>query len=267
MRYFENRGTLVLAKELKTELTELCYVEIGREWNYSNVVSAFTRIYLPIDGEGVVYCNGEKIVLTPGNLYVIPAYTKYSCECEERLTKFYAHVSVIKQDGTDAFSNIGKVLVARDKGYCSGLQQLSKNDDVSSLIKIRQLIFDAILYVCSSCNVALGEQKKYSSLVKGAINYINYNLTASLKISEIANSLSVAGVTLQQHFTREVGMPIGKFIDKKLMMVSEIELVKGELNVGEIAEKLGFCDRFYFSRRFSEWYGYSPKKYLKLRGT
>ena len=38
MRYFENRGTLLLAKELKTELTELCYVEIGREWNYSNVV-------------------------------------------------------------------------------------------------------------------------------------------------------------------------------------------------------------------------------------
>lgn len=267
MRYMENCGNLQSAKNLVTDLHELQYVKIKEEWNYKNVVSAFTRVYFPISGEGVVYSEGEKITLTPGNLYVIPAYTKFSCECEVELVKFYAHVSVVKQDGTDAFSNIGRVLEAVDDGFVRRLESLIKDDGIEALIKIRQTVFEALLYVCKKEGVVLGAQKKYSALVKYAIDYINENLSASLKISDIANSLSVAGVTLQQRFTKEVGMPIGKFIDQKLMMTAERELIKGDMNVGEIAEKLGFCDRFYFSRRFSEWYGASPKKYLKMRGT
>ena len=267
MRYLGNRGIFNEAKELVTDLNELCYVEIGREWNYKNVMSAFTRIYLPKSGEGVVYTDNERIELKPNNVYVIPAYTKFSCECEEKLTKIYAHVSVIKQDGTEAFSNIGRVLSAPDVGFTEELVRLSEVDAVASLIKIKQKVFEALLYVCDINGIELSSQKKYSALVRNAIEYIRQNLSASLKISDIASMFSVAGVTLQQRFTREVGMPVGKFIDQRLMMEAERELVGGDLNVGEIAEKLGFCDRFYFSRRFSGWYGVSPKKYLKSRGT
>lgn len=267
MRYFENCGIFNEAKELVTDLNELCYVEIGREWNYKNVMSAFTRIYLPKSGEGVVYTDNERIELKPNNVYVIPAYTKFSCECEDKLVKIYAHVSVVKQDGTEAFANIGRVLSAPDVGFCDQLIELTKGDDIASLIKIKQRIFDALLYVCESEGVKLQSQKRYSALVRDSIGYINQNLSASLKIGEIAQKFSVAGVTLQQRFTKEVGVPIGKFIDQKLMMIAEKELVRGELNVGEIAEMLGFCDRFYFSRRFCNWYGVSPKKYLKSRGT
>ena len=266
MRYFENRGNLHLATTIESDILELNFVDLGSEWNYKGVVSSFTRIYFPTSGSGVVWDGDRKIDLLPGKLYVIPAYTKFSCECES-LTKYYAHVSVLRSDGIDVFGEIGRVLECDDDGYTDALDTYSKSGTVKSLMMIRETVFGALNHVCNTLNIDLGSNREYSNIVIGALRYVNENLSASLKIAEIADSLSVASVTLQKHFVKEIGMPIGNYIDQKIMTEAERLLIDGNLNVGEIAEKLGFCDRFYFSRKFAMRFGVSPKKYLKHRAT
>ena len=32
----------------------------------------------------------------------------------------------------------------------------------------------------------------------------------------------------------------------------------------DVSERLGFCDQFYFSRKFSEFHGFSPKRFRQM---
>ena len=40
---------------------------------------------------------------------------------------------------------------------------------------------------------------------------------------------------------------------------------KEQLLIGEIAEKVGFKDQFYFSKVFKNYTGYTPRDYRKKR--
>ena len=50
---------------------------------------------------------------------------------------------------------------------------------------------------------------------------------------------------------------------KSIIIDSINMLMGGNMSVGEISEKLGFCDQFYFSRRFKKRFGLSPREYVK----
>ena len=51
----------------------------------------------------------------------------------------------------------------------------------------------------------------------------------------------------------------------RINIEAEQLLLKSDLTVLQISERFGFCDQFYFSRRFKMKYGETPQKYRKLR--
>ena len=79
-------------------------------------------------------------------------------------------------------------------------------------------------------------------------------------------------------FSREMGMSRGHLYNKILALTGKTPtefirimrlkrgaqlLGKSQLNVGEVAFKVGFNDPKYFSRYFREEYGVSPSEYVK----
>ena len=73
--------------------------------------------------------------------------------------------------------------------------------------------------------------------------------------------MSVEG--LRKNFRAKMGIPIGKYINNRIMNKAELEIRRGEFSVSEISDMLGFCDQFYFLRCFSEKYGMPATKYRK----
>ena len=62
------------------------------DWNWQRVSSPFTRIYCVTKGEARLHIGSESIQLRPGHLYMIPAYTLHSYECEGEFEHYYLHV-------------------------------------------------------------------------------------------------------------------------------------------------------------------------------
>lgn len=259
--YTKNRGISQYVGNIKLECSEFTFVELKTNWNYQNVVSPFIRIYVPTEGQGKVYSKGKEYVVKKGRVTIIPTMTKFSCKCENSLNKFYAHVNVLGRDELDLFSFANEI-IELEEDYSDELLALYNQKDVLSAVKIKVLLFEILCNAFSKKNYKFREAKPYSSVVYNAIKYINNNLTANLKICEIAKKLLISPITLQKKWRQEINVPIGKYIDIKIMFLSERELFDGNFNVGEIAEKFGFCDRFYFSRKFKEYFGLSPKKYV-----
>ena len=61
----------------------------------------------------------------------------------------------------------------------------------------------------------------------------------------------------------EAGMSPGKYIDNMIFLKAKQMLSDPALTIGQISQKLGFCDQFYFSRRFKQLCGTTPLKYRK----
>ena len=103
----------------------------------------------------------------------------------------------------------------------------------------------------------------YSAPIQGAIDLINDHPSIQLSVKTISEKLFIAPTTLAKHFHEEVGINIGQYIDHIVFAQAKKLLIQTDIPIQTISDRLGFCDRFYFSRRFKEKFGMTPYKYRK----
>jgi len=89
-------------------------------------------------------------------------------------------------------------------------------------------------------------------------------LAAETDWKKIAHELGTTPETFRKRFTRLVGHPparyrMGRLVDRACELMQERRLTDKQ-----IADALGFCDEFYFSRRFKQITGTSPRAFRRL---
>ena len=62
------------------------------DWNWQDVNSPFTRIFYVVEGRARLLLQDRCVTLRPDHLYIIPAYTLHSYECNGHFTHYYLHV-------------------------------------------------------------------------------------------------------------------------------------------------------------------------------
>lgn len=254
--YAENR--------IHMEISEISYGSLDPSWNFKNLCAAFTRIYLPLRGMGRISYGNTTVELLPGHIYVVPAGLSFSCSCPESLDKIFIHLTLTHPNGNDVFFGIPSCLVLEDlDNTAEHIAELCEHYDVSSILNLKLLLYSILDRALTLSKAEQPAIKEYSECTKAALSYIDSHLHAGLSIGEIANNLFVSKLALQKHFKEDLEKPIGTYIDTCLMARAERLLLNQELTVKEISEKLGFCDQFYFSRRFSKSHGISPSRFRK----
>ena len=114
---------------------------------------------------------------------------------------------------------------------------------------------------------ALEEQviRDYSPAVADTIRYIRRHLSLQLSVRELAGRLYLTPNALGRQFRQETGLTIGRYIDDLLFFSAQAQLIRSDKTIREISDALGFCDPFYFSRRFKQRYGQTPGAYRRLQ--
>lgn len=67
--------------------------------------------------------------------------------------------------------------------------------------------------------------------------------------------------TLAKRFKAETGTTLGRYLDGLLLQKAQQKLLSTDEPIGRIAEALGFCDQFYFSRYFKQRRQETPSRY------
>jgi AraC-like DNA-binding protein len=65
----------------------------------------------------------------------------------------------------------------------------------------------------------------------------------------------------RKRFTRATGLPPARYRGTRLIDRACELMQQGALTDRQIAEQLGFCDEFYFSRRFKQVTGRRPRQF------
>jgi AraC-like DNA-binding protein len=132
------------------------------------------------------------------------------------------------------------------------------------MLEIRSLVISSVISFASYYKLNDVKVKTYSTLVSSAISYIENNVRINLSVSDIARELFVSESKLRNKFVAEMGIPIGKYIDDMIFIKARQLLSSADTTISEVSAALGFCDQFYFSRRFKEKFNLTPSEFRKV---
>ena len=265
MELINNEELLYLSRWVTLEIDEIRYGILDREWNLKNMRAAFTRVYFPLEGEGILTFGKEQVTLRPGNIYIVPSELNFSGFCPQSLHKIYVHLTLRRPDGSDLLSGINRCLVLpNSEERIRQAEELYRNVSLASVMKLKLLLYELLWEAISMSEPELPESKPYTEHTKAALAYIDKHLHAGLTIEEISSALFVSKLVLQKRFREDLGKSLGKYIDERIMSEAERALLDPKLSIKEISDRLGFCDQFYFSRKFTETHGMPPRTFRQM---
>lgn len=163
--------------------------------------------------------------------------------------------------------NIFLGLVYSYKNICTDLNIKNYTDifiDIPSKITRSEYLFEIKEIIESlSYNLLKEIEDKYDNktVCDELIHYIDNNIgDINLSIKSLADHFYISQSYLCCLFKKETGTTINKYIIDKRMSLARKLLEKSNLNIYEIANKVGFSDSKYFSKLFKNHFGVLPKK-------
>lgn len=265
MNFEQHKEIIENMNRWNMEIDDSGYVYLAHDsWQSKAVCSPFSRLYLVSGGEGQLDVGDRQIMLQPGFAYLIPAGLTFDYGCADYLEKLYFHLRLVRPDGYDLADGLPFVaqcplsdsliedMLARYRG--------NRWEDVLFLEQeIRSLTFRLL----RQYNVMQKSLIAYSPLIEETMRYINTHLSAKLTTKQTAQALFTSDTTLSRRFHQETGKTIHQYLEDMVFQAACKKLAVSDQSLGEISEELGFCDPFYFSRRFRQRYGEPPSQYRK----
>ena len=94
-----------------------------------------------------------------------------------------------------------------------------------------------------------------------AIRQMHGQLARSWTVTQLARTAAVSRSAFFERFTRAVGLPPMEYLLAWRMAVAKDLLRRGELTVGDVAERVGYAAASTFSTAFSRHVGIPPSRY------
>lgn len=98
-----------------------------------------------------------------------------------------------------------------------------------------------------------------------AIAYIRNHIAEHIARADLARLLGVGEQHLHVLFRTYLGVSPYRYIQRVRLSKAQIELARSDETIATIAERLGFCDQFHFSKQFKKSFGVSPASYRERK--
>lgn len=278
--------------------TDLLMLNVGHavheaDWNFKDISSPFTRIYYVTEGQATVSVGDQQHLLTPGNMYIIPAFTRHTDGCDCRFAHYYVHVyedvtsgeSLIDRydfpfgiPGIPLDRTLFEALCAHNSSMALKAPDPRIYDNKNSLIECVRLNRERPLWdrlestgiICQLLGrfIKVATPKYYASdpRVRDAIRLIN----ASAETPSVNALAQEAGMTPDHFirlFKREVGCTPAQFTIERKMTQAMLMLASEPMMIKEVAYTLGYDNLSYFTRLFRRHTGLTPLAYRLMHNS
>lgn len=137
--------------------------------------------------------------------------------------------------------------------YAAKIEQVNTTSAVQDLMS--QMFY-------GYCNlVKKHATKNYSSVVQKTIVYVESDLCADLKLSNLAKVNNVSASYLSTQFKKETGRTLTDYVNKKRIENAMHLLKTTNLQVQTVAQHSGILDMQYFTKLFKKHTGKTPKEF------
>lgn len=103
-----------------------------------------------------------------------------------------------------------------------------------------------------------------SSALKRAMNYIALNFDQDITLASVANEVHLSESYFSSQFKKFCGTSFTEYLNAVRIDESKRLLASGELNVTEVAARVGFASQSYFSKVFHRVASMSPRQFIDM---
>lgn len=263
------------------------------DWNWQDVSSPFTRLFLVTEGEAKLHLPDFVVTLHPGNAYMVPAYVPHSYECHGDFSLYYLHVYEgfkNEPDVLDAYEFpttikvydmerelFAHICVLHPHAALSSSNPDTYNNTVCMADSIERYhalpLHDkmrlrgfALTLFAQFMEHARPRVWTRDKRITRVVNHIQSHIADTLSVDELASIACITKNYFIQLFTHTMGMSPVRYINRKKIERAQLMLLTEQVPVKEVAYRLGFSDHSYFIRLFRQTVGISPQEYRRRNG-
>ena len=130
----------------------------------------------------------------------------------------------------------------------------------TSLAELKVTLCDALLLLLESNE---NNYENYKKEIQVVMRYVNVHYKEHITLDQIAEEANLNKSYLCRLFKKEYGDSVFNYLNM-IRMEKAAELLRSNpgLYVQEAAAEVGITEPFYFTRRFKEYFGISPREYI-----
>lgn len=186
----------------------------------------------------------------------------------------WVHVRFMLFETIDLFSMLQMPLkLDADHGREAGqiIQELQSptgaNDGLYLSVRRMELAW-GILRIVSHVSVPRPEAwelVKVSDRLRPLLQYLRANLAESITVGEMASQAHMCESAFHLYFRKHMGRTPMDYLKFLRLNEAAQRLNSPDVAVRQVADAVGFCNPFHFSREFKRQFGLSPQAYRQMR--
>lgn len=263
VHYFEYTSSYAFAGE-DHDFWELVYVDSG-----TIQVTADDRTYSLTRGQMVFHAPGEFHALS-ANGVVAPNLVVIGFACRSPAMNFFRGritfagatervlLARIVEEARTAFStpldDPSTPEILRRTGGLAGGEQLIAN-------ALEELLIRLVRQGDSLPGMGQAQPQHANDTLEAITEYLRQRLDQPLTVEQVCRDNMIGRSQLQRLFHEQTGGGVMEYFSRMKIKEARRMIREGHLNMTQIAETLGFQSVHYFSRRFKELTGMSPRTY------
>ena len=264
MEIQKHTAILRLVKDIDVRLGYVGYAVVGSAWRTNQLATPFNRLYLVERGTGVISTQNETLTLQPGKAYLLPAGLPCSYHCDDSLSLLFFHFNLTQPNQFDLMRNFDRIAaIDYPTKELAHLRELCKSTGYAEAFEVICCINNIIQKMNQTHQFHWDQVHGYSGCVKETISNINKDLSAQLRIDNLAQKCYISRSYLARLFRKEVGVTIKQYINMQLINTAQWQLCHTNISIEKLSSDLGFCNQFYFSEFFKKHCRVSPLQYRK----
>lgn len=280
--------TAEILKNITFNLSSVAFSKVGAEWNYRNIISSFSRLYLVTRGEAFIYIGDKKIVLRKGYLYLVPSFKHCSYVCKNEMQHYYATFTIQLPGNLSIYQlfnftsevkatplledyfkrlceiNPNRALPAGDPKIYQ--RTSSKNWNFSIEDSKRSMNTSGLLYLLLAEFIGdhkIDLEQRDSNIILNTLSHIHSHLHENLTVAKLAERCFLSTGHFTRKFKSLTELTPLDYINKHRIEKAQLLLNTTTQSCLEIGEACGFRSNAYFCKMFKKALGESPGHYRK----
>jgi AraC-like DNA-binding protein len=245
-------------------------------WVLQKIVPAIV-IAQVLFGSYEITCNGRTEIIHPGEAYLTPAnHTMTTIHHGDPnhggwMGARWVHLHYTLFDTLDLTSLMDLPLrIPVEPASRLGLiiQELvdmekSPAHVIGGLARRNELAFAALRIICDIAPLRPESEAilQYTGRLASVFAYIHDHLAEPIPVAQLARLTHMSASRFHAFFRQHIGCTPMNYIKKIRLNEACKNLMSNDDSIAHIAERLGFCSQFHFSREFKAYFKMTPSQY------